>query len=146
MAREQPNRPRIIEQEDGGIVVQPGAVEQKPKTPREVEIPQVAAVLCVRNMVLFPGTIIPIAIGREKSRRLLEDVLPEQKVIVIVCQRKPDIDDPAPSDLFDVGTAAVVLKLLRMEEGGQSVIVSGLKRIRVEQWVQSEPYFRARTR
>ncbi len=146
MAPEQPNRPRIIEQEDGGIVVQPGAVEQKPKAPREVEIPQVAAVLCVRNMVLFPGTIIPIAIGREKSRRLLEDVLPEQKVIVIVCQRKPDIDDPAPSDLFDVGTAAVVLKLLRMEEGGQSVIVSGLKRIRVEQWVQSEPYFRARTR
>jgi ATP-dependent Lon protease len=146
MAQDQASKPKVIGEEDGGIIVQPGSSDERHRPPSQLTVPDEAAVLCVRNMVLFPGTIIPIAIGRDKSRRLLEQVLPDQKVIVIVCQRDPEVDDPAPKDLYEVGTAAVVLKLLRMEEGGQSVIVSGLNRVRIEQWLQAEPFFRAKVR
>ena len=143
MAREQPKKTKVVDEEEAEFVVRPGSGEDRQQPPREVKIPTEAAVLCVRNMVLFPGTIVPIAIGREKSKRLLEDVLPEQKVIAVVCQKQPDVDDPAPSDLYEIGTAAVVLKLLRMEQGGQSVIVSGIKRIGVRRWLQSAPYHKA---
>ncbi|MGB2820017.1 MAG: endopeptidase La [Phycisphaerae bacterium] len=146
MARENPKKTPVVDEEDAEIVVRPGATEDKLRPAREIRIPTEAAILCVRNMVLFPGTIVPIAIGREKSQRLLEDVLPDQKIIVIVCQKVPDVDDPGPADLYDVGTAAVVLKLLRLEKGSQSVIASGVKRVKVERWIQSEPYFRAQVR
>ena len=72
--------------------------------------------LPVRNMVLFPSTIIPLPIGREKSRRLVDSVLPDQKIIAVVCQKDPDLDDPGPEDLYTVGTATMILKLLRTEE------------------------------
>ncbi len=146
MARENSRKTPVVGEEDTEIVIRPGAPEDKLKPAREIKIPAEAAVLCVRNMVLFPGTIVPIAIGREKSKLLLEDVLPDQKVIVIVCQKDPGNDDPGPDDLYDIGTAAVVLKLLRLEHGSQSVIASGVKRVRIERWIQSEPYFRAQTR
>jgi len=146
MAREPHTKPTIVGDEDAEIVIQPGLPGQKPKGGKPTPIPRDAAVLCVRNMVLFPGTIVPISIGRDKSQRLLEDILPDQKVIVVVCQRKPDVDEPKPQDLYEIGTAAVVLKLLRMEHGSQTVIVSGTQRVRLEQWLQSEPYDRAHVR
>jgi len=146
MAKEHARKTPIASEEDTEVVVHPGGPGEAQALPREIKIPAEAAVLCVRNMVFFPGTIVPIAIGREKSRRLLEDVLPDQKVIVVVCQKKPDVDDPAAEDLYEVGTAAVVLKLLRLEQGTQSVIASGVKRVKIERWIQSEPYFRAEIR
>jgi len=146
MARQPSKKTPILGEDNAEVVVHPVAGDEKPKPSREVRIPSVAAVLCVRNMVLFPGTIIPIAVGREKSKRLLEDTLPDQKTVVVVCQKRPETDDPAPEDLYEIGTAAVVLKLLRMEEGSQSVIASGVKRVKIERWVQTEPYFRAEIR
>ena len=98
----------------------------------------------MRNMVIFPGTVVPLAIGREKSRRLLNSVLPDQKIVVCVCRRNQDSDDPAPKDLYDVGTATMVLKLLKMDEGNQSIIVHGLVRVKIEQWLTKEPYLRAK--
>lgn len=144
MARELSGKPKVVAEEDDGVVVHPGGGEGAVGAPQQVAVPDEGAVLAVRNMILFPGTILPIAIGREKSRLLLEDVLPKQKVIFIVCQRKEDIDDPAPGDLYTVGTAAIVLKLLRLEEGNQSIIVHGLTRARIQEWLATAPYFRAR--
>lgn len=135
--------PKIVGDEDAEVVVRPSGPDDKPKPDTKILIPPEAAILAVRNMVLFPGTIVPIAIGREKSRKLLDAVLPDQKVIVIVCQRRQEVEDPTAEDLYDVGTAAVVLKLLRMEEGGQSIIVSGMRRVRIDRWTQTAPYFRA---
>ena len=129
MARQLPNRPTVVDEEDSAVVVHPGSPDEQRKAAEEIQVPADAAVLTVRNMVLFPGTIVPIAVAREKSRRLLDDILPEQKVLVIVCQKEPDIDDPRLTDLYDVGTAAAVLKLLRMDDGSQSIIVSGMKRV-----------------
>jgi len=136
-------KPTIVEQDDAEVLVPAQTGEQRVTIAEQVRIPKVAAVLAVRNVVLFPGTIVPIALGRDKSKRLLETVLPAQKVIVIVCQKDPAVDDPGVKDLYEVGTAAVVLKLLRMEEGGQSAIVSGVKRVKIGRWVQTEPFFTA---
>jgi ATP-dependent Lon protease len=143
MAKDAPTIPKIVGDEDAEVVVRPSGPDDKPKPDTKILIPPEAAILAVRNMVLFPGTIVPIAIGREKSRKLLDAVLPEQKVIVIVCQRRQEVEDPTAEDLYEVGTAAVVLKLLRMEEGGQSIIVSGIRRVRIDRWTQTAPYFRA---
>ncbi|HUS91130.1 MAG TPA: endopeptidase La [Phycisphaerae bacterium] len=140
------NKPTIIGEDEPEITIQPGLPGEQRRRDHALHIPPEAAVLCVRNMVLFPGTIVPVNIGREKSRRLLEDVLPDQKVIVVVCQKNPEVDEPTAADLYEVGTAAVILKLLRMEHGSQTVIVSGAKRVRIEQWLQEGPYFRARVR
>jgi ATP-dependent Lon protease len=136
-------KPDIRPEEETRLVVSPGA-----KAPSEdkdaFELPTELAVLPVRNTVTFPGTVVPLSIRREKSQRLLQAVLPEQKTIIAVCQRDPEQDDPGPDDLYRVGTAMLVLKLLRMEEGAQSLIVQGLSRVRIVEWLAVDPYFRAR--
>jgi len=145
MPADKRKRPEILGDGDGEVVVHPGGVTDADRRQAErITIPQDVAVLIVRNMVIFPGTVVPLTVGREKSRRLLEDVLPNEKVIVTICQKDPRLDDPRPQDLYAFGTAAIVLKLLRIEEGTQSVIVHGLARVRLVEWLSSEPYFRAR--
>jgi len=137
--------PGILGDGESEVIVRPGAGMQADRRPADrVTIPRDVAVLVLRNMVIFPGTVVPLTVGREKSRRLLEGVLPNEKVIVTVCQKDPGIDDPRPQDLYAFGTATMVLKLLGMEEGAQSVIVHGLARVRLVEWLGSEPYFRAR--
>ena len=147
MALETPNRPKIIA-DNTEVIVRPGT-QAEPRASEEAErpaVPEEAAVLAVPNRVIFPGMVVDVKIGREKSRRLLESILPEQKVIVTVCQRRPDVQDPSPADLYECGTAVMVLKLLRMDDGGQTVIVHGVTRVRIEQWLGVEPFFRARVR
>lgn len=127
----------------GGVVIQLGqggdALDMT-----TAEIPSVSPVLPVRNMVIFPGAPTPLAIGREKSKQLLDDLLPEQKILVVVCQKRAEVDDPAPKDLFTTGTAVSVLRMLRLEDGTQSVILRGLRRVHIEEWTAQEPYLRAR--
>jgi ATP-dependent Lon protease len=144
MTSETPGKPRIIGEEEPEIVIRPTSPEALRDSGVALAIPTEVAVLPVRNMVIFPGTVVPLAIGRDKSRRLINEVLPAQKVIVTVCQKDQAVDDPAPDDLFGAGTAVMVLKLLRMDEGNQSIIVHGMSRVRIVQWLATEPYLRAR--
>ena len=147
MTAQKSGKTRIIEEGDPGVVVRPkprGSVPASAGSVDEVALPGEAAVLPVRNVVIFPGTVMPLSVGREKSRRLLNDVLPDQKIIVTVCQRDPGMEDPTGEDLFQCGTAAMVLKLLRLEDGNQSVIVHGLTRVRIEEWTAVQPYLRAK--
>lgn len=108
------------------------------------ELPGEVAVLPIRNTVAFPGTIVPLSIQRDKSAKLLNDVLPDQKVVMCIAQRDPHVEDPSPDDLFEVGTAMMVLKLFRTRDNTQNVIVQGLSRVRVVEWIASEPFLRAR--
>ncbi len=110
----------------------------------KVVVPSDAAVLSIRNMVVFPGMVAPLVVGREKSRRLIDDLLPDQKVFIAVCQKNPEQDNPGSDDLYTVGTAVMVLKLLRLDDGTQTVILQGLERVRIDQWTTREPYFRAK--
>jgi len=101
-------------------------------------------VLPVRNAVAFPGMAVPLLVQRESSRRLLAETLPEQKIIAVVCQKDPHEESPHGSDMYSVGTAMMVLKLLRLGEESQNLIVQGLVRIRIVEWLGEKPYLRAR--
>ena len=147
MPDQKPNKPKIVQEGDEATVVVPPA-KPLPATPRpesgdKAAVPREVAVLPVRNMVIFPGTVVPLVIGRERSKRLLADVLPEEKVIVTVCQRDATLDEPAPDDLYGFGTSTMVLKLLQVSEDNQSIVVHGLTRVRIKQWLAAEPYLRA---
>jgi len=92
------------------------------------ELPDELGILAIRNAVVFPGTVAPLAVGREKSKALLKDVVPNETVIGILTQRKPDTDKPEFADLYDVGTAAMVLKVIRAPQGSISIFVHGIAR------------------
>ena len=146
MAKKKPAKPKIVDEEEPEVVIRPGPLTDPDggEDHTELDVPGELAVLTVRNIVIFPGTVVPLSIGREKSRRLLHDVLPDQKLILVVCQKQMEQDDPAPKDLYTYGTVVRVLKLLRQEEGTQNIIVHGLVRARIDQWLTTSPYMRAK--
>jgi len=146
MTADDSTRPRITSDDDSEIVIRSGGRVAGEAGPEKITIPEELVVLSVRNVVIFPGTVVPLALGREKSRRLIHDILPDQKLLVSVCQKSPETEDPGPEDLYSVGTAGMVLKLLRMEEDSQSIILHGLFRVKIEEWLAREPYLRARIR
>ncbi|MCK4342492.1 MAG: endopeptidase La [Phycisphaerae bacterium] len=113
------------------------AVVQKPAIPRELPV------LPIREVVVFPGTVVPLTIGREKSKRLIDAVLAGNKLLAICTQRRSDVEDPGLDDIYRIGTAANVLKLLRMPDGSNSLLVHGLVRVGLEDLVSTDPYWRA---
>ena len=139
------SRPKIISADQGEVAVTPSSQRTRREVVEQVAIPDEVAVLPLRSMVLFPSTIVPLPIGREKSRRLIDSVLPDQKIIAVVCQKDPDLDDPGPEDLYTVGTATMILKLLRTEEDTR-IIITGLARVAIEEFTAREPYLRAKIR
>ncbi|MCK9450090.1 MAG: endopeptidase La [Bacteroidales bacterium] len=108
------------------------------------EIPEELAILPLRNAVLFPGVVIPITVGRDKSIKLVKDAYRNERVIGVVSQKDPNIEDPAFEDLNAVGTVAHILKTLQMPDGNTTVIIQGKKRFHLREMIQSDPYIRAR--
>jgi ATP-dependent Lon protease len=106
-------------------------------------IPEELSILPVRGLVIFPGTIIPLTIQRAASLKLLDDTLPRTKVIGLLTQRDETKEEPTPQDLYSVGTAAQVLKLLRQEEDNVLVVVQGLRRVSLRKIVATSPFLRA---
>ncbi len=112
-----------------------------------VEIPEVLPILPLRNAVLFPGSIIPIDVGRKKSVKLIEEALAREKPIIgILTQRDPQVEHPQEDDLFTVGCAARVLKVIKLGAENFSVIIQGLARVEVLGFIGREPYITARIR
>jgi len=105
-------------------------------------LPGEMGILPLRNAVLFPGVIIPLAVGRPKSVRLLEEVVPQERPIAIVAQHRAETDDPEPGQLYTVGTAARIVKVIKLSRDNYSVIVQGLYRIRLKSWLAVDPYHR----
>ena len=136
-------KPSTVVEPSGGIVIRMGGDDGDDSSGGVDDIPAVAAVLPVRNMVIFPGAPAPLQVGRKKSRRLLDDLLPEQKTLVVVCQKRAEVEDPKPRDLFRTGTAVTVVKVLRMDDGTQTVVLRGLRRVHIDEWVSQSPYMRA---
>lgn len=98
-------------------------------------------ILPLRNTVVFPHQILPLSIGREKSVRLIEDVMKREKLIGLCSQKDGSEDDPSPDRIYDWGTAATVLKVFKMPDGSNHVVIQGLYRIQIERYIQSDPYF-----
>jgi Lon protease-like protein len=110
------------------------------RTPR---IPEELSILPVRGLVVFPGTVLPLNVQRAASLKLLDDTLPRTKVIGLLTQRDETKDDPSPQDLYSVGTAALVLKLVRQSEDNVLVIVQGLRRFSLRKIIATDPFVRA---
>jgi ATP-dependent Lon protease len=108
------------------------------------EIPETLPVLPLRNTVLFPGVVIPISAGRDKSIKLLKDAYQGDKTIGVVAQKDAEIDDPKPGDLNKIGTVARIIKILQMPDGNTTAIIQGKKRFEIVEMVQEEPYFVAK--
>ena len=107
------------------------------------KFPEVLAVLPLRNIVVFPGMIVPLFVGRDKSIRALEDVMADDKQIMLVAQRDGDLDDPSEEDVYDIGTVGTILQLLKLPDGTVKVLVEGLRRARLVDFVPNESFFQA---
>lgn len=108
------------------------------------EVPEDLPLLSLRNTVLFPGVVIPITVGRDRSIRLVKEAHKSEQRIGVVSQKNDDIEVPNGSDLNEVGTVAKVIKMLRMPDGSNTVILQGQKRFKWTEIVQEEPYMKAR--
>ena len=115
----------------------PGAINKD-------DIPQVLPILPLRNSVFFPGGVLPLAVGRQKTIALIKDAVRDDQVIGVVTQRKAEEEDPGATDLYNMGTVARIVKLLKMGEDNYSLVVQGLARFRVMELVQESPYLKAR--
>lgn len=107
------------------------------------KMPDTLPILPLRNMVLFPGVVIPITVGRDKSINLIKEANQGNKIIGVVAQKNDQIEDPSFEDLHTVGTVANIVKVLKMPDGNTTVIIQGKKRFKVTKFVQSEPYHKA---
>jgi len=105
---------------------------------------QIYPVLPLRDIVVFPGMIVPLFVGREKSVRALEEVMRDDKHILIVTQKNAHDDDPTPDDIYSTGTIGSVLQLLKLPDGTVKILVEGLDRAQLKEFVQTEDYFLAR--
>ncbi len=118
--------------------------EEEEEDLNKMNIPDVLPILPLRNTVLFPGVVIPITVGREKSLRLVQEVYKKNKILGAVAQRDSTTDDPEFEDLYQVGTVAQILKILEMPDGTTSVIIQGRKRFRIDDLLTDKPYHVAR--
>jgi ATP-dependent Lon protease len=106
-------------------------------------LPEVIGILPVRNAVVFPGTVMPLAIGRERSKNLLKDIKVHKSVVGIVTQHDPGIDQPDFDDLYTVGTAATILKMIKLPQGSIHIVVHGIARFKINQPLSIKPYLKA---
>jgi len=110
------------------------------------EYPEELAILPLRNNVLFPGVVIPITVGRDKSIKLIQDANKGNKIIGVVSQKNQEIEAPEFVDLHKIGTVAQILKLLKMPDGSSTVIIQGKRRFEVLQPTETEPYMKAKVK
>ncbi|HMC00878.1 MAG TPA: endopeptidase La, partial [Flavobacteriaceae bacterium] len=109
-------------------------------------LPEVLPILPLRNTVLFPGVVIPITAGRDKSIKLIKDANSGSKVIGVVSQKDESVEDPSANDINETGTVARILRVLKMPDGNTTVIIQGKKRFKVAQVITEEPYMTATVR
>ncbi len=108
------------------------------------EIPEILPILPLRETVVFPETVTPLAVGQERSVKLVDEVLHQDKMLGLATIRDKEVETAGPDDIYDVGTAAVIHKMLKVPDGSLRILVQGIKRIRISEYTQSEPYLAAR--
>lgn len=109
-----------------------------------IEIPEEIAILPLRNTVLFPGVVLPITVGRDKSINAVNDAYKADKLIGVVAQKDSSVEDPTVADLESVGTVAKIVKQIKMPDGGTTIIIQGKSRFTIASIVSETPYFRAK--
>ena len=126
--------------EGGDINILPVmSIEANAKTDK-IEVPQTLPILAMRDSVLFPGTILPVTIGRDKSVKLVRALYKTTRIIGTATQIDVHKDDPRQADLYEVGCSAKILKLIEMPDGALTAVLQGIRRFRIEQIIAEEPY------
>ncbi len=111
---------------------------------RDEEMPEELPILPLRNSVLFPGVVIPITVGREKSIKLVKEYYKKKKAIGVVAQKDASLEEPGMDDLYPIGTTAQVIKTFQMPDGNLTVIIQGKSRFQIAEMTQTEPYHKAK--
>ena len=106
-------------------------------------VPEELPIMPLRNSVLYPGTVIPITVGREKSIQLVKEYSRKRKPIGVIAQKESNVDEPVLDDLYKVGTSAQILKTFEMPDGSITVIIQGIRRFEVVESIQNDPYMKA---
>ena len=110
----------------------------------EVAVPEILPVLTLRSSVLFPGAITPVTVGRSRSMTLVRDTNARNGMLAAVLQRDGDVEDPKAEDMYRIGTAARIMKILEMPNGNLTVILNGLEKVEIGEYVSSDPYLQAK--
>ncbi|MBC7873361.1 MAG: endopeptidase La, partial [Ferruginibacter sp.] len=109
-----------------------------------IEVPAEIPLLPLRNTVLFPGVVLPITVGRDKSIRAVNDAYKGDKLIGVVAQKDSNVEDPSVKDIENIGTVAKIVKLIKMPDGGTTIIIQGKSRFLIESIFEEDPYFKAK--
>ena len=108
-----------------------------------VRVPESLSVLPLRDVVIFPGMITPLLVGRPRSLAALDEAMKGERLLLVLTQRQMNVDDPAPEDLYQVGTVVKILQLMRLVEGTIRILVEGVARGEVERFHKTRKYLRA---
>ncbi|MGH7370318.1 MAG: endopeptidase La [Candidatus Methylomirabilales bacterium] len=120
------------------------AAEEQGLVGSERKIPETVPVLPVRDMVVYPFMILPLYVGREKSIRAVEEALSRDRLILLVAQKDAEVEDPNSQEIYPVGTVTMIMRVLKMPDGRVKILVQGLARTRILEFLRKEPYFEAR--
>lgn len=118
--------------------------EQAQHESSPVEIPDRLPLLPIRDIVVFPYMILPLFVGRDLSVKAIESALAGNRLIMLAAQRSLDVEHPAPGDIYSVGTVGMVMRMLKLPDDRIKILVQGLAKARIEEFVQTEPYFEVR--
>ncbi|MBM3151637.1 MAG: endopeptidase La, partial [Chloroflexi bacterium] len=118
--------------------------EKTPAAAERVKLPDIIPILPLRGVVVYPQTAVPLTIGQPRSVRLMDDASASDRLIGLVTAKNPDLENPAPGDLYQVGTIATVHRLFRAPDGTIRLLVQGMERLRLVEFIQEEPYLKAR--
>ncbi|MBK5225472.1 MAG: endopeptidase La [Thermoleophilia bacterium] len=122
-----------------------GSIVESPHMIKPVDkIPDTLPILPLRETVVFPETVTPLAVGQERSVKLIDDVLHKDKMIGLATIRNPEVETAGPDDIFEVGTAAIIHKMLKVPDGSLRILVQGIKRIKIVKYTMADPYLVAR--
>jgi len=117
--------------------------EEEEKELTEFEVPENLPILPLKNTVLFPGVVVPITVGRDRSLALVKEAYENDKIIGVVTQKDEEEENPGEDDIYRVGTVAQILKLIKMPDGSKSIVIQGKTKFKIRQLTQTDPYFRA---
>src|SRR5438132_5746324 len=123
-----------------------GMAEQVQKDPSQVEIPERLPLLPIRDIVVFPYMVLPLFVGREMSIKAIEAALAGNRTIMLAAQRSLEVENPKPEDIYPIGTVGMVMRMLKLPDDRIKILVQGLAKARIEEFVQTEPYFEVRIR
>jgi ATP-dependent Lon protease len=118
--------------------------EKPPESGTDIPIPDILPVLPLKDIVVFPYIIVPLSVSRDKSINAVDAALAEQRIIMLVLQKDAGNETPAAAELYEIGTVAAIMRMLKLPDGRIRLLVQGLSRARVDSYLQEEPYFKAK--